>query len=75
MKHIIKMEHCGIYRIELSDGTLGFFARASELTKYTGIKYPFAQPGWWVLDVEQHPPVYFQNHYQGRGYIARVYRI
>ena len=71
----LRMEHCGIYYIELSDGTLGFFARASELTKYTGIKYPLAQPGQWVLDIEQHPPVYFRNYQQGRAYIRRTYQM
>ena len=75
MKQIIKMEHCGVYYIELSDGTLGFFARDSELTKYLGIKYTPDQPGSWVLDIEQRAPRYFKNYQQGRAFIRKFYNI
>lgn len=74
MNQITKM-NCGVYRIDLSDGTIGFFARALELTMYTGIKYPTASFGSWVLDVEQHPPMYFKNYQRGRAYIRRVYQV
>lgn len=75
MKQITKMRHCGMYYFEFSDGTLGFFSNASELTKYTGIKYPLAKPGQWVLDIEQHPPMYFKNYQQGRAYIRSTYQV
>lgn len=75
MKQIIKMEHCGVYYIELSDGTLGFFARASELTNYLNIKYPTAQPGSWVLDIEQRAPRYFKNYQQCRAFIRKFYNM
>lgn len=75
MKQIIKMEHCGVYYIELSDGTLGFFASASELTKYFGMKYPTAQPGSWVLKIEQRAPRYFKNYQHGRAFIRKFYNM
>lgn len=75
MKQITKMSHCDMYYLEFSDGTLGFFSNASELTKYTGIKYPLAKPGQWVLDIEQHPPMYFKNYQHGRAYIREVYKV
>ena len=75
MNQIIKMEKCGVYYIELSEGTLGFFANASELSKYLGIKYPSSQPGSWVLDIEQRTPRYFKNYQQGRAFIRKFYNI
>ena len=75
MKQIIKMKHCGVYYIELSDGAIGFFARASELTKYLDIHYPPAEPGSWVLDIEEREPRYFKNYQEGRAFIRKFYNM